>query len=122
MHLIYILVFLAALFNFVAEDIVGKDNSLADNLSRNNLQYFSQILQARHYQPPKLNTRRLDQTVLGYYEAALSHSTHKSYKVDSYLFVVLFLFNSSPPQRIPCAILQHAKPSELICLELGRSR
>ena len=37
MHLIRILVFLAAHFNFwfVAEHIVGKDNSLADSLSRN---------------------------------------------------------------------------------------
>ena len=63
MHLVHILVFLAARFNFwfVAEHIAGKGNSLADDLSRNNLRhFFSQVPQARHHQPPRLPDSLID--------------------------------------------------------------
>ena len=63
MHLIRILVFLAARFNFwfVADHIIGKENSLADHLSRNKLcQFFSQVPQARQYHPPDLPDSLID--------------------------------------------------------------
>ena len=63
MHLICILVFLAACFNFwfVANHIVGKDNYLADDLSRNNLNnFFSLVPQASHYHPASLPDSLID--------------------------------------------------------------
>lgn len=51
MHLIRLLVFYAAHFDFWfrAEHIPGKSNSLADALSRDNISYF--LLQAPHFRP-----------------------------------------------------------------------
>lgn len=63
MHLIRILVFLAARFDFwfVAKHIEGKENSLADDLSRDNLvHFFSQVPQAEHQQPPHIPAPLLD--------------------------------------------------------------
>ena len=55
MHLIRQLVFYAALFDFWfrAEHIPGKSNSLADALSRDNINYF--LLQAPHFHPQPLS-------------------------------------------------------------------
>ena len=63
MHLIRILVFLAAHFDFwfVAKHIEGRANSLADNLSRNHLHnFFSQVPQAERHPPPHIPTQLLD--------------------------------------------------------------
>lgn len=63
MHLIRILVFLAARFEFwfVAKHIEGRANSLADDLSRNNLShFFSQVPQAECYPPPHIPAPLLD--------------------------------------------------------------
>ena len=63
MHLIRILVFLAAHFDFwfVASHIEGKANRLADDLSRNNLtHFFSQVPQAEHHSPPHIPDTLLD--------------------------------------------------------------
>ena len=63
MHLIRILVFLAAHFDFwfVARHIEGKANRLADDLSRNNLtHFFSQVPQAEHHSPPHIPDALLD--------------------------------------------------------------
>ena len=57
MHLIRILVFLAAHFDFwfVAKHIEGRVNSLADDLSRNHLlHFFSQVPQAECNPPPHI--------------------------------------------------------------------
>ena len=63
MHLIHILVFLAAHFDFwfVAKHIEGRANSLADHLSRNHLHnFFSQVPQAEHHPPPHIPAQLLD--------------------------------------------------------------
>ena len=63
MHLIRILVFLAAHFDFwfMARHIEGKANRLADDLSRNNLtHFFSQVPQAEHHSPPHIPDALLD--------------------------------------------------------------
>ena len=57
MHLIRILVFIAARFNFwfIAKHIEGRANTLADDLSRNNMvHFFTQVPQARCYSPPPI--------------------------------------------------------------------
>ena len=67
MHLVRILVFLAAQFDFwfVAKHVEGKANSLADDLSRDNLpNFFSQVPQAVHNKPPQVPSSLLD--LLGY--------------------------------------------------------
>ena len=51
MHLVCILVFLAAQFEFwfVAKHVEGNANSIADDLSRDNLpRFFSQVPQAEY--------------------------------------------------------------------------
>ena len=63
MHLIRILVFLAAHFDFwfVAKHIEGRVNSLADDLSRNHLlHFFSQVPQAECNPPPHIPAQLLD--------------------------------------------------------------
>ena len=98
MHLIRILVFLAAHFDFwfVAKHVEGRANSLADNLSRNHLHnFFSQVPQAERHPPPHIpaqlpdllgeqspcmDIHRLDQAVQQFYQAALTQSTHKTYE------------------------------------------
>ena len=63
MHLIHILVFLAAHFDFwfIAKHIEGKANRLADDLSRDNLShFFSQIPQAEHHPPSHIPAAFLD--------------------------------------------------------------
>ena len=67
MHLVRILVFLAAHFDFwfVAKHVEGKANSLADDLSRDNLpNFFSQMPQAEYNKPPQIPPSLLD--LLGY--------------------------------------------------------
>ena len=63
MHLIQILVFLAAHFDFwfIAKHIEGKANRLADDLSRDNLShFFSQVPQAEYYSQPHIPAPLLD--------------------------------------------------------------
>ena len=67
MHLVRILVFLAAHFDFwfVAKHVEGKANFLADDFSRNNLpNFFSQVPQAENNKPPQIPPSLLD--LLGY--------------------------------------------------------
>ena len=63
MHLIRILVFIAARcdFWFVAKHIEGQANTIADDLSRNNMvHFFSQVPQARLYAPPPIPDALVD--------------------------------------------------------------
>ena len=102
MHLIQILVFLAAHFYFWFIHIEGKANHLADDLSCDNLShFFSQIPQAEHHPSshipvtllnlldpsPLLDIHRLDQAVLRYYLTALTPSTHKTYKAPEHKYL-----------------------------------
>ena len=67
MHLVRIIVFLAVQFDFwfVAKHVEGKVNSLADDLSLDNLPcFFSQVLQAKYKKPPQVPSSLLD--ILGY--------------------------------------------------------
>ena len=93
MHLIRILVFLAAHFDFwfIARHIEGKANRPADDLSCNNftfsLRFFKQSTTHHTHSiwtfghpSQRLDIHRLDQAVLRYYQAALTPSTHKTYK------------------------------------------
>ena len=67
MHLVRILVFVAARFDFwfVAKHAEGKANFLADDFSCNNLpNFFSQVPQAEKNKPPQIPPSLLD--LLGY--------------------------------------------------------
>ena len=91
MHLIRILVFLAAHFDFwfIAKHIEGKANHLADDLSCDKLRisfflsgsssrapptitHSSSASRPSGHPPPRLDIHRLDQAVRRYYEAALT--------------------------------------------------
>jgi len=91
MHLIRLLVFFAAKFNFwfVASHIQGSKNVAADAPSRNNLSVFSSRPKTdtstnstsvtpitRHH----LDLQELDQTVQQYFTAGLAPSSHKTYQ------------------------------------------
>ena len=99
MHLIRVLVFLASHFDFwyTAIHIAGDSNTLADALSRNNVDIFlSQVPQAHRHSsriPPPLidllicNIHCLDAAVQRYFTAALAPATHKTYEVAEHQYV-----------------------------------
>ena len=67
MHLDCIFVFLATQFDFwfVVEHVLGKTNSLANNLSHDNLHHlFSQVPQSEYNKPSQVSQSLLD--LLGY--------------------------------------------------------
>ena len=119
MHLVHILMFLTAHFDFwfVAKHVEGNANSLVDDLSCDNLPYFfSKVPKAEYNKPPQVPpslldllgcnhhiwTSTLDQAVQEYYTTALTPATHKTYKAKEckYLtFCINFNFSPLPTQE-----------------------
>ena len=135
MHLVRLLVFFAAHFNFwfSASHIAGTDNSLADSLSRNNTQLFlSQVPQAvRHpsrIPPPliKLLECNLTWTTTAWtmlFRATLQQlqppqpiQLIRQQNVDIYLFVATFISSLAYYRSILmlfCCLLRSAGPGSL---------
>lgn len=128
MHLIQILVFLAAHFDFwfIAKHIEGKSNCLADDLSRDNLShFFSQVPQAEHHSPPHIPAPLLDLLdmrhhiwistdwirLFGDTMKQLWHRPHtkptRQQNIDIYPSVTTFPYHPSLLQKISYAILPH---------------
>ena len=126
MHLVHILMFLAAHFDFwfVAKHVEGNANSLVDDLSCHNLpHFFSQVPQVEYNKlpqvPPSLLdllgynhhiwTSTLDQAVWEYYTTALTPATHKTYKAAEHKYLTFCInFNLSPLPTSECLLCYFA--------------
>ena len=103
-HLIRMLAFFAAHFNFwfSASHVAGSENMLADSLSHNNAKLFlSQVSQASccpsriplpiikllECNLTYMDYHSLDVTVQGYFAAALALSTHSTYKTAKHRYL-----------------------------------
>ena len=126
MHLVHILMFLAAHFDFwfVAKHLEGNANSLVDDLSCDNLShFFSQVPKAEYNKPPQVPpslldllgynhhiwTSTLDQAVWEYYTTALTPETHKTYKAAEHKYLTFCInFNLSPLPTSECLLCYFA--------------
>ena len=108
-HLMRLLVFFAASFNFwfTAVHIVGKSNTHADALSRG--LFLSQMPQAHHSHrgasstsgPPvtedNMDIHVLDQAIQKYFVAALAPSTHETHQVTEHRYIMIPFKSSAIP-------------------------
>ena len=128
MHLVHILMFLAAHFDFwfVAKHVEGNANSLVDDLSCDNLpHFFSQVPKAEYNKLPQVSPSLLDLPGCDhhiwtstdwirlfrntYYTTALTPATHKTYKAAEHKYLTFCSnFNLSPLPTSECLLCYFA--------------